>query len=194
MPKASVATWRASVPTPGSSSTRCRSRGWITSKAFRRPSPSSRSTPATRPAARSARSPRSTITCGSWSRDSAGRYCPACDLPVGTQTADEIIDKIMQRPAGTRLYLMAPLEIEVGEKYEALWEEMRGRRIRPRADRRPDPHARPAAADRPAAKAPRRSGYRPRYRSGPTAAARVPARGWPAAWRMPWPRDAACCT
>ena len=52
-------------------------------------------------------------------------HCPGCDLPVGTQTADEIIDKIMQRPAGTRLYLMAPLEIEVGEKYEALWEEMR---------------------------------------------------------------------
>jgi excinuclease ABC subunit A len=51
-------------------------------------------------------------------------YCPACDLRVGTQTADEIIDKIMQRPAGTRLYLMAPLEIEVGEKYEVLWEEL----------------------------------------------------------------------
>ena len=52
-------------------------------------------------------------------------FCPACDLPVGTQTADEIIDKIIERPAGTRLYLMAPLEIEVGEKYEALWEELR---------------------------------------------------------------------
>jgi excinuclease ABC subunit A len=52
-------------------------------------------------------------------------YCPGCDLPVGTQTADEIIDKLMQRPAGTRLYLMAPLEIEVGDKYETLWEEMR---------------------------------------------------------------------
>ncbi len=51
-------------------------------------------------------------------------YCPVCDLPVGTQTADEIIDKIMQHPAGTRLYLMAPLEIEVGEKYDALWEEL----------------------------------------------------------------------
>ena len=25
----------------------------------------------------------------------ASRYCPACDLPVGTQTADEIIDKII---------------------------------------------------------------------------------------------------
>ena len=52
-------------------------------------------------------------------------HCPGCDLPVGTQTADEIIDKIMQRPAGTRLYLMAPLEIEVGEKYETYWDQMR---------------------------------------------------------------------
>ena len=52
-------------------------------------------------------------------------YCPTCDLPVGTQTADEIIDKIIQHPVGTRLYLMAPLEIEVGEKYDALWEELR---------------------------------------------------------------------
>jgi len=62
-------------------------------------------------------------------------YCPACDLPVGTQTADEIIDKIMQRPVGTRLYLMAPLEIDVGEKYETLWEEMRaGGYVRVRID------------------------------------------------------------
>jgi excinuclease ABC subunit A len=62
-------------------------------------------------------------------------HCPACDLPVGTQTADEIIDKIMQRPAGTRLYLMAPLEIDVGDKYEALWEELRaGGYVRVRID------------------------------------------------------------
>ncbi len=52
-------------------------------------------------------------------------YCPDCDIPIGTQTADEIIDKILREPAGTKLYLMAPLEINVGEKYEALWEEIR---------------------------------------------------------------------
>ena len=52
-------------------------------------------------------------------------YCPACDIPIGTQTADEIIDKIMAEPAGTKLYLMAPLEIDVGEKYETLWDEIR---------------------------------------------------------------------
>jgi excinuclease ABC subunit A len=52
-------------------------------------------------------------------------FCPACDIPIGTQSADEIIDKLMAEPTGTRLYLMAPLEIQVGQQYETLWEEIR---------------------------------------------------------------------
>jgi excinuclease ABC subunit A len=52
-------------------------------------------------------------------------YCPACNVPIGTQSADEVIAKIMDHPDGTRLYLMAPLEIEVGDRYETLWEEIR---------------------------------------------------------------------
>ncbi|MCC6123534.1 MAG: excinuclease ABC subunit UvrA [Pirellulales bacterium] len=52
-------------------------------------------------------------------------YCPACDIPIGSQSADEIIAKIMDHPPGTKLYLMAPLEVFVGERYETLWEEMR---------------------------------------------------------------------
>jgi excinuclease ABC subunit A len=52
-------------------------------------------------------------------------HCPDCETPVGTQTADEIIDKIMAHPPGTRLYLMAPQEIAVGEAYERLWEDVR---------------------------------------------------------------------
>jgi excinuclease ABC subunit A len=52
-------------------------------------------------------------------------YCPACDKPIGTQTADEIIDKLLAHPAGTRVYLMAPLEVQVGDKYDALWQEIR---------------------------------------------------------------------
>ncbi len=52
-------------------------------------------------------------------------YCPACNVPIGTQSADEIIEKLMAEPEGTKLYLMAPLEVRVGEKYETLWEEMR---------------------------------------------------------------------
>jgi excinuclease ABC subunit A len=52
-------------------------------------------------------------------------YCPACGIPVGTQTADEIIDKILSLPEGSKLYLMAPVERHGQEKYEALWDEIR---------------------------------------------------------------------
>src|SRR5207248_6735905 len=52
-------------------------------------------------------------------------YCPACQIPIGTQTADEIIEKVLSLPEGTRLYLMAPVERRGQEKYEALWEEIR---------------------------------------------------------------------
>jgi excinuclease ABC subunit A len=52
-------------------------------------------------------------------------HCPNCGIPVGTQTADEIIDKILSLPDGTKLYLMAPIERRGQEKYEALWEEIR---------------------------------------------------------------------
>jgi excinuclease ABC subunit A len=52
-------------------------------------------------------------------------YCPVCQIPIGTQTADEIIEKIRGLPDGTKLYLMAPVERRGQEKYEALWDEIR---------------------------------------------------------------------
>jgi excinuclease ABC subunit A len=52
-------------------------------------------------------------------------YCPYCNIPIGTQTADEIIGKILALPEGTKLYLMAPVERRGQEKYEAMWEEIR---------------------------------------------------------------------
>jgi excinuclease ABC subunit A len=52
-------------------------------------------------------------------------YCPACQIPIGTQTADEIIDRILSQPEGCKLYLMAPLERRGQEKYEALFDEVR---------------------------------------------------------------------
>ena len=54
-------------------------------------------------------------------------YCPDCDVPIGTQSVDEIVDKIMAYPDGARLYILAPVRIEVGQQYEALWDELRGR-------------------------------------------------------------------
>jgi excinuclease ABC subunit A len=53
------------------------------------------------------------------------RYCPDCHLPIETQTTDQVIDKILAQPAGTKLLLLAPQEVEVGQKYERLWERLK---------------------------------------------------------------------
>ncbi len=35
-------------------------------------------------------------------------YCPACNIPIGTQSTDEIIERILRLPEGTKVYVMAP--------------------------------------------------------------------------------------
>ena len=52
-------------------------------------------------------------------------YCPACQIPIGTQSTDEIIERVLSLPEGTKLYLMAPLERKGQEKYETLFDEIR---------------------------------------------------------------------
>ncbi len=77
-------------------------------------------------------------------------YCPDCEVPIGTQTSDDVTDKVMAEPEGTKLQLMAPLELAVGDSYADLWDDLRKngyRRVRvdgrtyeledpPRIDRR----------------------------------------------------------
>jgi excinuclease ABC subunit A len=53
-------------------------------------------------------------------------HCPECDIPIGTQTSDQIVDKLLEEPTGTKLYIMAPVEVAVGEQYETLWDSLRG--------------------------------------------------------------------
>ncbi|MGE3819656.1 MAG: excinuclease ABC subunit UvrA [Isosphaeraceae bacterium] len=52
-------------------------------------------------------------------------HCPSCGLKIGTQTADEIVEKILHLPEGTKAYVMAPVERRDGEPYEALWDDLR---------------------------------------------------------------------
>ena len=52
-------------------------------------------------------------------------YCPDCDLAVGTQTSDQIVDKLLQYDEGRRLLLMAPISLDANQNYEQLWEEIR---------------------------------------------------------------------
>ncbi len=52
-------------------------------------------------------------------------FCPKCGVPIGTQTADEIVEKVLHLPEGTKVFIMAPIERREGERYETLWDELR---------------------------------------------------------------------
>ncbi len=53
-------------------------------------------------------------------------YCPGCGVAIGTQSADEIVEKILHLPEGTRVYVMAPVDRRDGEEYDRLWDDLRG--------------------------------------------------------------------
>ncbi|MDE2508809.1 MAG: excinuclease ABC subunit UvrA, partial [Planctomycetota bacterium] len=53
-------------------------------------------------------------------------YCPTCGVPIGAQTADEIVEKILHLPEGTKIYVMAPVDRHEGESYDVLWDTLRG--------------------------------------------------------------------
>jgi excinuclease ABC subunit A len=48
-------------------------------------------------------------------------HCPECDIPVRTQTTDEVIERLLKFPVGTKLLLLAPLEVTVGQDYADVW-------------------------------------------------------------------------
>ena len=52
-------------------------------------------------------------------------YCPNCKIPVGTQSRDEIVDRVLALPEGSKLYLLAPLEKKGQDRYETLIDEAR---------------------------------------------------------------------
>jgi excinuclease ABC subunit A len=51
-------------------------------------------------------------------------HCPTCRLPVGTQTSDQIVDKILSEPEGARVLLSAPRRIDAGQSYSYMWHEL----------------------------------------------------------------------
>ena len=53
-------------------------------------------------------------------------YCPDCNIPVAGQTTDEVIEKILAHDPGTKILLLAPVEVRVGESFEKLWERLQG--------------------------------------------------------------------
>jgi excinuclease ABC subunit A len=48
-------------------------------------------------------------------------WCPKCGVPIGTQTSDEIVERVMQQSEGTRAMLLAPIERAGNEDYSDLF-------------------------------------------------------------------------
>jgi excinuclease ABC subunit A len=51
-------------------------------------------------------------------------HCPQCNKPVGTRTADQIVEQILLHKPGTRLMLLAPIEPQGGQSWESLLDEI----------------------------------------------------------------------
>ncbi|MEM9825527.1 MAG: excinuclease ABC subunit UvrA [Planctomycetota bacterium] len=51
-------------------------------------------------------------------------HCPDCAIPVGTQTPDQIVDKVLAIKTGTRALLMAPLEVTPGPSSADTWKSL----------------------------------------------------------------------
>ena len=165
-PRGSGATSSRCRPTPGSSSSRWRSPRSTPSRACRRPSRSSRRPPRRTRARPSAPSPRSTTTCACCSRASASRTVPSCGRVISAQTVQQMVDRVLTLPAGTRLLVLAPVIRGRKGEYKKLffdlqrqgYSRVRVNGIDPRARRGHRPRQEPQAHDR----GRRRPPHRPR--------------------------------
>ncbi len=52
-------------------------------------------------------------------------HCPTCHVPVGTQTPDQIITKVLAMPEDIKIQLMAPLEFEASDDPNDRWKNLR---------------------------------------------------------------------
>ncbi len=53
------------------------------------------------------------------------QHCPRCRVPVGAQTAQQIVDRILGLPEGQRALILAPIEPRHNEGYETLLDRAR---------------------------------------------------------------------
>ncbi len=53
------------------------------------------------------------------------QHCPACGIPIGAQTLDQIVARLLQFPAGARLYVLAPVAEGRKGEFRNLFDDMR---------------------------------------------------------------------
>jgi excinuclease ABC subunit A len=51
-------------------------------------------------------------------------HCPDCGTPVESQSVDQVVDRLLANPQGTRLLLLAPIELRTGQTPEALFAQL----------------------------------------------------------------------
>ena len=52
-------------------------------------------------------------------------YCPDCDRQIGTQTSDDVVDKVLAYDEGTRLLLLAPVHLDPSQSWDQLFDDIR---------------------------------------------------------------------
>jgi len=52
-------------------------------------------------------------------------HCPRCQMPIGTQTVDEICDRVMALEAGAPIIILAPVTLGEGETYAGLFNRLK---------------------------------------------------------------------
>ncbi|MBK9119167.1 MAG: ATP-binding cassette domain-containing protein [Phycisphaerales bacterium] len=59
-----------------------------------------------------------------WAR-AGRRYCPKCAVPIGTQTADEIVERVLQFGERTPIIILAAVQLGDGETYAGLFQRLK---------------------------------------------------------------------
>ncbi len=81
----------------------------------------------------SSKSPRSTVGTVTeiydylrvlWARIGT-RYCPRCDEPIGAQTLDQIVDRILDLEESTPVIVLAPIAPGDGDTYAAMFQRLK---------------------------------------------------------------------
>jgi len=52
-------------------------------------------------------------------------HCPRCQTPVGTQTSDQIVEKVLGMPEDSKVLLLAPIEFEASDDPADRWKNLR---------------------------------------------------------------------
>jgi excinuclease ABC subunit A len=51
-------------------------------------------------------------------------HCPGCGTQVTSQSVDQVVDRLLANPPGTRMLLLAPIELRTGQTPEALFTQL----------------------------------------------------------------------